>query len=268
MKAAWFTDVHLNFLSLSSRLQMYKTIKETEADVIFVTGDIAEAKDICTYMESLRTHLDKHQKVYFVAGNHDYYYGHVQTMREKFAAISHGQIQYLPICPLIDLTEDTYLIGVDGWADGRNGNYKESPVILNDSRLITDFMLLNNKEDILKKMQELADQDGRSLDAKLQFATSGEFSPQKIIILTHVPPFPESSLYEDQIADDDYLPFYTSKVIGDIIMEYAEKFTWIKFLVLCGHSHHKALYEPLSNLTVKTGGAHYYFPAVQEVFDI
>lgn len=44
---AWLTDIHLNFLKPAERVQFYNRVAETDADKILITGDIAEAKDVC-----------------------------------------------------------------------------------------------------------------------------------------------------------------------------------------------------------------------------
>ena len=43
----WLTDIHLNFLEAAARVQFYRRVSETDANKILITGDIAEAKDIC-----------------------------------------------------------------------------------------------------------------------------------------------------------------------------------------------------------------------------
>ncbi len=95
-----------------------------------------------------------------------------------------------------------------------------------------------------------------------------QWQRNKVIVVTHIPPFPQNSKYRGKVAGYDYLPFYTCKATGDVIMQYAEMYPHVQFKVFCGHSHHKALYEPLPNLTVKTGEAQYYMPEIQEVFEI
>jgi hypothetical protein len=184
----------------------------------------------------------------------------------------------------------TFLVGVDGWADGYYGDYENSPVVLNDSRLIADLwetfkmgfggISKPEKQRLLTKMRELAQDDATQLAEYLKqipricsLSAVGTYDdtlslPTKVVILTHVPPFPECSLYKGKIANMDYLPFYTSKLIGDEILAFAKSRPETEVLVLCGHSHHSALFKPLPNLTIKTGAAEYYHPAIQEVFDI
>jgi hypothetical protein len=40
---------------------------------------------------------------------------------------------------MVRLNKDTVLVGEDCWAEGRYGNYTESRVMLNDSRMIREL---------------------------------------------------------------------------------------------------------------------------------
>jgi len=166
------------------------------------------------------------------------------------------------------LTNQTILLGHDGWADGRLGDYTNSRVSLNDSRMIHDLfeakMYGNFK--LLDKMQELADADAVQLLRDIKQAA--ELKPKKIIVLTHVPPFREACQHLGGISGDDWLPYFASKAIGDVLIYAAESYRDIEFLVLCGHTHSDAVYEPLDNMTVKAGGAEYGRPGVQGVVEV
>ena len=67
-KIAWLTDIHLNFLKPAARLQFYNHVAETNADKILITGDIAEAKDVCEILDEFSQHVNT--PIYFVLGNH------------------------------------------------------------------------------------------------------------------------------------------------------------------------------------------------------
>ncbi len=124
------------------------------------------------------------------------------------------------------------------------------------ARMLGRFQLLN-------KMQQLADADAMELHKNLIKAINQY--PKKIIILTHVPPFKEACMHEGKMSDKHWLPFYSSKATGDVLLQIAKKNPYIKFLVLCGHTHSGAYYQLLENLTVQTGKAEYYQPLVGEI---
>lgn len=92
--------------------------------------------------------------------------------------------------------------------------------------------------------------------------------PKKIIVLTHVPSFKEACMHMGQMSDDDWLPYFSSKIIGDVLLEVANKYSLTDFLVLCGHTHSEANYQALPNLMVRAGKAEYRYPEVQEIIDL
>tara|TARA_Y100000992_G_C21264357_1_gene493094 strand:+ start:1498 stop:1869 length:372 start_codon:yes stop_codon:yes gene_type:complete len=112
----------------------------------------------------------------FVLGNHDYYQSGVKNVRQKVTQLSQEN----------PLSKDILLLGEDCWADGRYGNYSDSRVMLNDSRMIQELREGNiiGKYQLLDAMQKLADNDAKRLENNLQLAVQEHLS-KKII----VPPF-------------------------------------------------------------------------------
>ena len=125
---------------------------------------------------------------------------------------------------------------------------------------------LIGKQNLLAQMQLLADRDAMRLKRQLKSAVKQ--NPKKIIVLTHVPPFAEASLYQQKIATEDYLPFFSSKATGDVLLKYAKEYKDTDFMVLTGHSHELACYRALDNLIVKVGDAEYGRSRLIDVFNI
>lgn len=268
MKLAWLTDIHLNFLDDDARNKFYCDIIKTECDAVLITGDIAEAPSIKDILCEMENCIKK--PIYFVLGNHDYYHGDVNGVRDEMNALTkmHENLFWLPASDIQLLNENTILLGQDGWADGRLGDYKNSRVSLNDSRMIADLFQqkILGKFALLEKMQQLADIDALQLKANLENAVNNK--PKKIIVLTHIPPFKEACMHEGKISDDNWLPYFSSKVMGDVLINVASENPGIEFLILCGHTHSKALFRPLENMRVKAGASEYYQPVIQEVFGL
>lgn len=269
MKLAWVTDIHLNFLESADRKRFYQDIVATKSNAVLVSGDIAEAPTISEILEEMAQHIAK--PIYFVLGNHDYYQSSVENVRQAITKLSQASplIRWLPETGLVQLNKDTLLLGEDCWADGRYGNYADSRVMLNDSRMIQELREGNiiGKYQLLDAMQKLADSDAARLKKNLQLAVRQQ-SPKKIIVLVHVPPFRESCMHEGEVSNDDYLPFFASKITGDVLLGAAKANPKIEFLVLCGHTHSSSYYKPLDNLTVKAGSVEYGKPTVQEVIEL
>ena len=265
MKLAWLTDIHLNFLDSTERKHFYKEIEKTHCDSILISGDIAEAPSLADILIEMADQIKK--PIYFVLGNHDYYRGQINSVREAFRELSktHEKLFWLPASGPQLLVNNTILLGQDGWADGRLGDYQNSRVALNDSRLIGDLFQqsLLGRSHLLKKMQDLADADALDLQSDLLQAIKQ--NPKMIIVLTHVPPFKEASQYNGQISDDDWLPYFSSKATGDVLMQIAQENPLIEFLVLGGHTHGEANYQAISNLNIRIGKAEYSQPEIQDL---
>lgn len=268
MKYAWLTDIHLNFLDDEQRHKFYNSIKLLNVDGLFISGDIAESSSFVAVIQELIEITGN--VVYFVLGNHDYYHGTVESVRS--IAIKNTKnnemFNWLPCMDAIELASETFLVGQDGWADGRLGNYVDSRVVINDSRFITDLFQqrIISRMKLLEKMQELADADARALNDDLEKVVM--MNAKKVVIITHVPPFKEACLHEGNISDDDWLPFFTSKAMGDVLIRCAEENKNIQFLVLCGHTHSISYYKPLPNITVRSGASEYYKPCVSDIIEI
>ena len=269
MKLTWLTDIHLNFLETEERVQFYQSIISANCNAVLISGDIAEATSISEMLKEMASQIAK--PIYFVLGNHDYYRGQIENVHKEITHLTQTEtlINWLPACGPTLLKEKVALVGQDGWADGRLGNYTNSNVVLNDSRLIADLFQqrIIGKHALLDKMQQLADDDAKKLHADL-IQSIDQYHPKKIIVLTHVPPFKEACTYEGKISGNDFLPFFGSKATGDVLTEIAKQNPEIEFLVLCGHTHGEAHYKPFDNLTIQAGKAEYFQPEIQSVFEV
>ncbi|HYF98304.1 MAG TPA: hypothetical protein VD770_04915 [Coxiellaceae bacterium] len=72
---------------------------------------------------------------------------------------------------------------------------------------------------------------------------------------------------DGKISDDDWLPYFSSKATGDVLMQIAQENSSIKFLVLGGHTHGEANYQALANLNIRIGSAEYDQPKIQDLID-
>ncbi len=262
MKLVWVSDVHLNFLSPDQRFEFYGRVKEAEGDQVIISGDIAESQNVVSILEEMQAAVGI--PVNFVLGNHDYYCcSNVANVKKS---VKH--LNWLPQAP-VELTRDTIMIGVDGWGDCRNGDYENSNIIMNDWVYIKDLKraYLQGMDKLKVALQELADKDARSLKRQVNAALKkGIYS--KIIIVSHVPAFEEASMYAGRKSTPSGLPFYSSKCLGDAILPLAKSHPHIDFLWLSGHTHNRAKYKPCNNMTVKVAKAEYFYPQVEQVFDI
>jgi predicted MPP superfamily phosphohydrolase len=269
MKLVWVTDIHLNFLEKESRMNFYQKIVATEGDGVLITGDIGEARSTSFILKEMASVIQK--PIYFVLGNHDYYHSNVNDVRKEMTALidNNPLLFWLPASGPQKVKDGLVIVGNDCFADGRHGDYANSPVVLNDSRMIGDLFQssLLGKYQLLEAMQRLADQDASDLENSIKKAID-TYHPKKMIVLVHVPPFIEACMHEGEITDDDHLPFFASKATGDRLLKVAEDYKDVEFFVLCGHTHSKGFFQSHPNLIVKVGAADYGKPEIQEIITL
>ena len=260
-RLAWVTDIHLDFLTVEAIQTFCHTIIENRPEAVLVGGDIGDATSITSYLKMLAGELPC--PIYFVLGNHDYYHNSISAVRNEITAFSSQseQLNWLPATGVVRLTDHTCLIGHDGWSDGRLGDYLNSTVMLNDYLLINDLAGLDPVAR-LQVLNRLGDEAAGFLHDQIQAAVTNY---SQVILLTHVPPFKEACWYQGRVADDNWLPHFSCKAVGEVLMQLMQKNQHCKMTVLCGHTHSSGFVKMLPNLVVKTGAAIYGRPSLQEV---
>lgn len=261
MRVVWLTDIHLNFIGHDRIEAFCRDIGAAGPDAILISGDIGEAAYVGGYLQRLEASLPV--PIYFVLGNHDYYGSSIAAVREELAAIA-GQSKRLfwqPSAGIVELTAETGLVGHDGWADARFGDYANSQVMLNDYLMIAELCGLDRSQR-QSRLNALGDAAAEHFRNLLPQALS-RFS--HLLVLTHVPPFRQACWHEGKISSDDYLPHFSCKAVGDVLVEMMQAHPERKMTVLCGHTHSSGEAEILPNLHVRTGAAVYGRPQIQDV---
>lgn len=261
MRLAWLTDLHLPFVDHYERF--FDALAALPADALVITGDIGDADRTPAYLQTLAEHYPK--PIYFVYGNHDFYHGSVAAARAEARLLcgSMPNLHYLSDGAVIELTPQTALIGHDGWADGRFGNWAMSYLELNDYYLIRDLSV-RTKAERLTGIQALAAEAAAAITIGL---TQAMARYAHVIVATHVPPFREVCWHAGKIGDDDGLPHFSSKVFGEAILKVAAAHPESRVTVLCGHTHSPAKAQIVPNVYAIAGEAEYGRTAVQEIFE-
>ncbi len=276
MNMLWLTDIHLNFCPKDIREALYLQITTQDPDFIIISGDIAESDSLIDYLEEMVNFVDK--PIYFVLGNHDYYHGRINEVREIAAQIHlfHAKLNYISSMEPVEISPHIFLIGQDGWADARAGDLKSSALMSNDPRLIVDLQEAFNTgrtveewfNNLQQKMQEMADQDAAALSVQLEKAI--QQGATNIHLITHVPPFAELCIGKDleEYGSDSIYPYFVSVVMGQTLMTFAQQYPDVQLNVYCGHTHQASSYSPVSNLVVRCESAHYQNPAVADIITL
>jgi 3',5'-cyclic-AMP phosphodiesterase len=264
-RLAWLTDIHLNFLKKepSQLTRFFASVRATRADAVLIGGDIGEAHDVVDFLCRIDDELA--QSVYFVLGNHDFYFGSIKRVRDQVTRLCHERprLHYLTAEGVHEIAPSVGLVGHDGWADARVGDYDRSTVMLNDYQLIEELARITKAERRVL-LGHLGDQAAAHIREVLPAALR---QYHHVILLTHPPPMEGACWHEGAISADDWTPHFTCQAMGDACMEVMRNHADRQLTVLCGHTHGQGEYRPLPSLIVLTGGAEYGSPEVQRVFE-
>ena len=261
-RLAWLTDLHLNFAEPRAVDALCRSVRDGGADAVLLTGEVAEAPDVVGHLEGLDARLGL--PLYFVLGNHDFYRGGIAAVRAAVADLCarSPRLCWLPGAGAVGLTPGTGLVGHDGWADGRLGDYAGSAdLLLNDFRFVAELTELD-EGGRLDRLHALGDEAAAHFRAVLPGALARY---ERVIVLTHVPPFREACLHAGRVADDAWLPHFACRAAGEALAEAAADHPNREVTVLCGHTHEACEVLVRPNLRVLVGGAEYGELALQQV---
>jgi len=285
-RLVWATDIHLNFLRHSEGARYFGEYLhgETQGEAFLVTGDISEAPVLEHHLRELQRGLTR--PLYFVLGNHDYYKGSFtksQQVASAFASwLDHGEVH--------KLTEGVALVGSEGWYDAMYGDPMVARFGMTDWRDIEDLAELPGSPFGVRTLHRVEGKTVREVvldraarqrvidvcrERSRDFAnrarerlTDALGSFKRVIFATHVSPFEGATWHEGKISDKTWIPWFSSKFMGDVLLEVADAHPNQKIITLCGHTHSSGLYSPRENLHVLTGEAVYGSPDVAGIFDI
>ncbi len=263
MRIAWCTDIHLDHLSEKGRVRFAESLRDSTCDAVILTGDLSHAPVIRSHLAELALSLAR--PIWFVLGNHDFYEGSIEGVRRdvRELALRDPWLRYLPDAGAVPLDADTVLVGCDGFGDGRLGRVIETPIVLNDHLLIRELAGLPRSV-LAARLAALGDQEATALSGLLAKTTDA----RRVIVATHVPPFRESTWHEGAPSNDDWLPFFSCKAVGDVLRDHAEWHPQQSVVVLCGHTHSPGVAEMAPNLVVHTGAADYGRISIAGVLDM
>lgn len=281
-KYMWCTDTHLDFLDPQSRVTQRNAITrfcgELRREIpvyngLLLTGDISVSDRLDEQLLLIQQNLNC--PIYYVCGNHDFYGSSIAERRVKMAEISRlsgGNLNYLTTTGPVRLDDNVWIVGDDGWYDAGWGDYHSSRFYMNDWQHIEEFRAVGgmsrqymNIESIVSVANTLARRSAERILTKVNEAAGA--AAKEIIILTHVPPFPQSAYYNGSPTSPEYLPWYTSRQTGEVLLELADAHPTVQFKVLCGHTHSNSSYSPRQNMSVFVGRSTYGSPGVSGIIE-
>lgn len=274
MNFAWLTDIHLDHLRDEVLGAFIDSAKGY--DGYLITGDISNSHKLISQLEAC--YAAWAAPIYFVLGNHDFWGSSFASVRRRVVNFckTHPECAYLSKSEPIWLG-NTAIVGHDGWYDALHGDVKGSRFLMSDwvNGGIHDFAPYTrgalyyddiDKPGLIQHCQELAS-DGVALVA-VGLHKAIKAGAERVIVLTHVPPWREASWHEGKPGEATAIPWFTSKIMGDTLEKWAMKFPQVQFDVLCGHTHGKWEGNILPNLSCRVGGTDYGRPGVEELIKI
>jgi Icc protein len=266
VRVAWTTDIHLDWIDEPwKREELIRSIRAESPDAVLITGDVAEGLDTPKYLRELDAQLDR--PIYFVLGNHDFYGGSIRKRRREIAVLAaeSEHLVYLTAAGVVELTPTTALVGHDSWGDARLGDYEHSKVWLADFVAVKDLAeVADDRERLRQRLHRLGDEAARHFETVLPEAL--ERYP-RVVLATHVPPYREAAWYDGRFSDDDWLPYFSCRAVGDVLCDLMRRRPDRHLLVLCGHTHGSGEAQILDNLRVLTGGSAYDRPDSHRVLE-
>jgi Icc protein len=253
----WLSDCHIDHLSHEDRTRLTRELRNSAGDVVVVTGDTSTGKTLIADLEFVADAAAR--PVYFVLGNHDHFNSTIANVRDAAIALAARRpaLQWLPPAGVVQLAAHTVLVGVDGWADGRLGNPLNTPLVLNDDRLIGEIAALSTRVGKLAVKRALADADAARLAVLLDRAVPDAHT---IIVATHVPPFAEALPRTGRLSNPHWLPLMVCGAVGAVLKRFAAEYRDRRFVVLCGHTHVATDVMIAENLRCIVAGARYGEP--------
>lgn len=239
IKLGWISDPHWETLDLGvmeRRIIKHANEVNERFDIFVNTGDFSDSR--CT--KNTLTLLSQHVKIpyYFCLGNHDFYYSSIDQCEDLCEFMTNnnkiGRLVYGPRSTgEIILSGEDYiqLAFCNGFANGVS--YDKSMVI--DERFIRDF---DGEED----PGELRRLISTSSILQLRKQIGDLKDIKELFLFTHVPPFREASLYNDEPCSDTFLPFFCDELLGLYLNSLSLQNPELKIKVFCGHTHNKCHY--------------------------
>ena len=273
----WATDVHLDFIDDDARLIAFaESLIRDNPDGIIFSGDISVSNRLTYHLSVIERVVQR--PIYFVLGNHDYYGDSIEKIRENMKELSNMSqyLRYLPLTPYTMLSSNTAVVGHDGWYDALNGDWQKSTFTMNDWGLIREFAQAASvvpyaridgaqKATIVALARKLAHAGVMHVHDSIK-AAARHF--KNIVVVTHYPPFAESHVYNGRIGDAHAQPWFTSRMMGEMLLDASKAFPKCHFTVFAGHTHGQYDGKMASNLDVHVGGAEYGRPGPQQLITV
>lgn len=250
LKFLWYTDTHLAKMPPWKFFSFIKEIINENPAGIFLTGDISTGPFLRIHLRLMAKFINC--PIYFVLGNHDYYFTSMGKQHSKIKSIcqKYTNLIWLTESDVISLTPDTALIGIEGWYDAQLGNPDYLKFTL-DWILIKDFKTLPTMEERINKFKQLSEQNSNILKDKLKKTLEQDY--KTIFILTHMVPYAEATRNEGSFMGQFWLPYDVNFNLGYMIDSIMKDRNKENVEIFCGHAHVPMYLKRARNISCHVG---------------
>jgi Icc-related predicted phosphoesterase len=274
MKLLWITDSHFDFVpGKAGMLGKYMAADYPDTDGLLITGDISNGNYGKRDLKDISVALGK--PVYFINGNHDYYHSSFERTDKRSRDAVKEVAEHVKTTPsnaslhflddgFVKIDDNTVIAGNSNWYDCRHGNVFGTPVDLTDFQVNKDLRQYAFREQKIDASKAYADKKASQM---FEMLSSIPDDISRIILLLHVPPYPQAAWHQGQPSNSDWQPWMVSKVSGEKLLDFREQFPDKKLLVLCGHTHSSGYFKVDDNLEIYTGKAVYGSPKECGILD-
>lgn len=242
----WFTDTHLNYWP-GSKHKLIGHIRRESPSGVIISGDISSGTNLRSDLTFLAQNVLC--PIYIVCGNHDAWFISFDEMRHIVRSVTNEfpQVIWLSDRDQIRMSEDTCLIGADGWYDVAVGNPNVT-VLTGDWMAIDDLRTWPFAE-CINLFRAMAESSVRQLEEKLTDALD-QF--RTVYLITHVPPW---STDQDKASmfKHYFLPYNANIGLGQMLESLMAKYIRNNLIVLSGHTHSHSNIKIGSNIECRVG---------------
>lgn len=271
----WATDIHFDHCKPKQIDEYLQKLCDTDVDALFITGDISTGHEIDQHL-SLISKAAGEKPVFFVCGNHDFYYSSFANVRDKIVELSKvfTNLKYLSRSDFVMIKDKTAVVGHDGWYDMSVSSNPPSHLQFKmcDWDLIDDFaqhifMQLISGNSTTGATIGMCSKLAHEATAHVVTSASNAISSgaEHVVVLTHVPLWESVHTYQNKPGEEDVHPYFTNEVMGKELTRLAGEHSNVQFTVFAGHTHGAARAKILPNLSCFVQAAEYGDPTFERV---
>ena len=222
MKVKLLSDLHLEFGGFDPG----------EGDVLILAGDIINVKELRQqspqgkyYKEFLEKCANNYNKVFYVCGNHEYYFNHLDKTHKHLLEVTDVEGSTITVLNnSVETYEGVNFIGATMWTNYDNENYDKMKLGLD---AMTDYHVIEEGEESTKLLPSSTVREHNKTIEYLE-NTLPTLTGETVVITHHAPH--ATSLSGDYVGNELAAAYHSD--LEDFILKHGPEY-WCH-----GHIHH------------------------------